>query len=603
MCSSAWSGGDSNETGDRTPHGPPVPDRSQPAGRRGPFLSENRRREPGALVDLLRGPPSLARHRRIRIHLPVVRGPVVRGGRGQHHGASRDQREHERPDCLRRPWRDDGRLLVERPLVHGEPALLGEGDREPPAVHDGADEPDGLARRHGRRRGGDDLDACRLDPRGGHPRIRGHFPGCRPPDAARGLLRGSHRSLRPGDDVRLPVPALGAGGVEPLGPHGGADLLLQRILLPGRRPVPRPGMGPHHRDHWVLRARDVRARRPPTAHPRLDRLRGTVVDLRCEDGALHPRLHGRPVLDPRPVLVEVPRDARQARGEADLTASVNTFWRTFKVAAWLGWEMDSNWTEPWLFMVYSVVKPVAGAFILVLMYTVFAFIGNRPDPAAFSYMYDGNSFFIFVGSVLFGTFQVIQSDREWYQTIRYVYISPISYYVYILGRAASKIAVATFAVAITLLFGVFFLGVEIHLRWEAIPMFLAATALGLSVLLAIGICLGGISFLTAKHTHGLAEGIPGIFYVVCGVLFSLSVLPAWGRAVGRAIPLTYWFDITRRLLTEGSTVNTTLGGYDPLTILLFLVVSVVGFFGLSVLLYHVGEHFARKAGKIDMTTS
>src|SRR5207249_1363580 len=93
-------------------------------GRRGSFLSEDRRREPGALVDLLRGPPSLARHRRIRIHLPVVRGSVVRGGRGQHHGASRDQREHERPDCLRRPWRDDGRLLVERPLVHGEPALL-----------------------------------------------------------------------------------------------------------------------------------------------------------------------------------------------------------------------------------------------------------------------------------------------------------------------------------------------------------------------------------------------------------------------------------------------------------------------------------------------
>jgi len=104
---------------------------------------------------------------------------------------------------------------------------------------------------------------------------------------------------------------------------------------------------------------------------------------------------------------------------------MNTFWRTFKVAAWLGWEMDSNWTEPWLFIVYSVVKPVAGAFILVLMYTVFAFLpGNRQDLSAFSYMYVGNSFFIFVGSVLFGTFQVIQSDREWYQTIRYVYMAP-----------------------------------------------------------------------------------------------------------------------------------------------------------------------------------
>jgi len=282
---------------------------------------------------------------------------------------------------------------------------------------------------------------------------------------------------------------------------------------------------------------------------------------------------------------------------------VNTFWRTFKVAAWLGWEMDSNWTEPWLFMVYSVVKPVAGAFILVLMYTVFAFIGNRPDPAAFSYMYVGNSFFIFVGSVLFGTFQVIQSDREWYQTIRYVYISPISYYVYIVGRAVSKVGVAAFAVAITLAFGVLFLGVQIHLTLDAIPLFAASMLLGLAVLLAIGICLGGISFLTAKHTHGLAEGIPGLFYVFCGVLFPLSILPSWGQAIGKAIPLTYWFDITRRLLAPTLGVDSTLAGYSDLTIMALLVVSSVAFFGLSLLIFKTGEYFARKAGKIDMTTS
>jgi ABC-2 type transport system permease protein len=283
---------------------------------------------------------------------------------------------------------------------------------------------------------------------------------------------------------------------------------------------------------------------------------------------------------------------------------MNTFWRTFKVAAWLGWEMDSNWTEPWLFIVYSVVKPVAGAFILVLMYTVFALLpGNRQDPAAFSYMYVGNSFFIFVGSVLFGTFQVIQSDREWYQTIRYVYMAPISYYVYIVGRAASKVGVAAFAVIITLVFGVMFLNIQIHLTLAAIPLFVVSTALGLAVLLAIGICLGGISFLTAKHTHGLAEGIPGIFYVFCGVLFPLSILPAWGQVIGKGIPLTYWFDITRRLLAPTIGIDTTLAGYDDVTILLLLAVSSVAFFGLSLLIFKTGEYFARKAGKIDMTTS
>jgi len=282
---------------------------------------------------------------------------------------------------------------------------------------------------------------------------------------------------------------------------------------------------------------------------------------------------------------------------------VSTFWSTFKTAAWLGWEMDSNWTEPWLFALYSIVKPVAGAFILVLMYVVFTIINGVQDLSAFSYMYIGNSFFIFVASTMFGTFQVIQSDREWYQTIRYVYISPISYYVYIVGRAASKIAVAAFAVVVTLVFGVAFLNVRIDFALQDVPMFLASFALGLGVLLAIGICLGGISFLTAKHTHGLAEGIPGIFYVFCGVLFPLSVLPDWGEAIGRAIPLTYWFDITRRLLAPDSSIDATLAGYDDGTILLLLLVSSIVFFGLSVLIFKTGEYFARKAGKIDMTTS
>src|SRR3989304_3206183 len=151
---------------------------------------------------------------------------------------------------------------------------------------------------------------------------------------------------------------------------------------------------------------------------------------------------------------------------------MNTYWSTFKTAAWRGGEMDSNWTEPWLFLVYSVIKPVAGAFILVLMYFVFTFVGRVQSPALFDFMYVGNAFFIFVGTTLFGTFQVIQSDREWYQTIRYVYISPISFYVYILGRAASKIAVATFAVVITLIFGVLFLDVQVHLTLDELPLLL-----------------------------------------------------------------------------------------------------------------------------------
>jgi len=253
--------------------------------------------------------------------------------------------------------------------------------------------------------------------------------------------------------------------------------------------------------------------------------------------------------------------------------------------------------------VYSVVKPIAGAFILVLIYTIFAAIGGFSDPAMFSYVYVGNAFFIFVGATLFGTFQVIQSDREWYQTLRYTYIAPISYYTYIVGRAASKVAIAAFAVVITLAFGWAFLGVQFAFSLADLPMFAAGLTLGLLCLIAIGVSLAGVSFLTAKHVHGLAEGIPGLFYVFCGVLFPLSILPGWGEATGKAIPLTYWFDLTRRLLLPPNTIDTGLGDFSDLGILAILLASTLVFAVLSLGVFRLGEYIARRAGKLDMTTS
>ena len=52
------------------------------------------------------------------------------------------------------------------------------------------------------------------------------------------------------------------------------------------------------------------------------------------------------------------------------SANENAFRRTFTSAAWLGWQIESNWTDPFLFLVYSVVKPLASASILVVMYSV-----------------------------------------------------------------------------------------------------------------------------------------------------------------------------------------------------------------------------------------
>src|SRR5439155_2719044 len=47
-------------------------------------------------------------------------------------------------------------------------------------------------------------------------------------------------------------------------------------------------------------------------------------------------------------------------------------WRGFATAVRLGWLMEANWTDPILFFIYSVAKPIASALILIFMLEVIA---------------------------------------------------------------------------------------------------------------------------------------------------------------------------------------------------------------------------------------
>ena len=179
--------------------------------------------------------------------------------------------------------------------------------------------------------------------------------------------------------------------------------------------------------------------------------------------------------------------------------------RTLKYAAWLGWQIESNWTKPWLFVAYSIAKPISATLILVLMYLVI-FSSSLTRPDIFAFMFIGNAFYMYVAQVLFGIVMVIHEDREHYQTLKQIYIAPISFYVYVLGRAVPKIVITTIAILITLAFGVLVLGLDINLAAVNWGLLALAMAVGLMCICMIGIALAGVSFLTAKHGMGINEG-------------------------------------------------------------------------------------------------
>lgn len=277
--------------------------------------------------------------------------------------------------------------------------------------------------------------------------------------------------------------------------------------------------------------------------------------------------------------------------------------RTLRNAAWLGWQMESNWTNPWLFALYSVVKPISATLILVFMYLVI-WGSVLEQPEIFSYMYVGNTFYMYVAQVLFGVVFVIHEDREHYQTLKQVYIAPISFYLYIVGRAFPKIVITTIAAIITLSFGVVFLGLPIDLGAVNWPLLLLAMAIGLFCICMIGIALAGVSMLTAKHSMGINEGIAGMFYLFCGVTFPITFLPTWGQVIGLTIPITYWLEVVRRaVLPADLQWDSGLTVYSTGDIFLMLLVTSLVFLLLSLGIFRYADRLARRKGKLDMSTT
>jgi ABC-2 type transport system permease protein len=278
--------------------------------------------------------------------------------------------------------------------------------------------------------------------------------------------------------------------------------------------------------------------------------------------------------------------------------------RTFRTATWLGWQIEANWTSPLYFAIYSVITPIAATLTLVVMYIII--LGDvREEPALFAHMYIGNAFFVYVGAVMRGLAQVIHNDRERYRTLGQVYMSPVNFYVYVLGRTAAKILIATTSVIVTLVFGALFLGVEMSLGSIEWVMLIPGLLLGLLTVAMMGVALGGVSFLTAHHRAGLNEGVSAILYLFCAVVYPLSVLPGWGRAIGMAIPITYWLELLRRSLVPHLDMASVsgLGEYSGPEILGLLALSTAGFLVLSMVIFHVADVLARRWGRLDMITS
>ena len=284
--------------------------------------------------------------------------------------------------------------------------------------------------------------------------------------------------------------------------------------------------------------------------------------------------------------------------------------RSFVTAVRLGWQMEANWTDPVLFFIYSVAKPLASTLILVVMLNVISG-GSRPDYQAFVVI--GSALWSFVLSGMSGLAWMILDDRERYRMLKYVYVSPSDFLAVIFGRGVARIGVGAMGALITLGVGVVALGVPFDVARIDWPLLVAVMALGVTSILAIGLILAAICMQTRQESWSYPDAAAGALFLISGVVFPLSVLPSPVQAVGLLTPMTWWIEGVRHALFPGgvsaiggpgSLFTQVTGSAVPepgLIVLVLLATGVVATLA-AVAVFRVSERRAKDRGLIDQTT-
>ncbi len=276
--------------------------------------------------------------------------------------------------------------------------------------------------------------------------------------------------------------------------------------------------------------------------------------------------------------------------------------KTFLTAAWLGWQVESNWADPFVFLVYSIISPLSRAAILVVMYLVIR--GNDFTNPEFVNMYLGNALFGLIGNVVNSIAAGIIEEREHYRTLKYLYVAPIKIPVYLVGRGIAAMAVATFSFVAAILFAAVFLKMPLHLGAINWAMLIPGMFFGFISFVSLGIFLAGWALTIKSNPWVLGQSFVSLFFFVSGAVFPLSVIFGTAQWPGYLFPVGFWLVLTRRALVPG--VGHSFAMYqnlsDPQLLLLLIIyslVSVVIAFGI----FRLFDHKAREEGMIDMVSN
>lgn len=284
--------------------------------------------------------------------------------------------------------------------------------------------------------------------------------------------------------------------------------------------------------------------------------------------------------------------------------------RSLRTALLLGWRVESNWTDPTLFVIYTVAKPIASLLLLVVMIDI---IGGAASADARTFVVLGSALWAMLVAGIAGPAWSVLEDRERYRMLKYLYVSPSTFLVLLVGRGGARLAAGAMGTAIALVFAVIVLGLRVDLGAVRWPMLAVSLAMGIVPILAIGILLAAICLQTRQESWSYPDAFAGAMFLVSGVVFPLAVLPDPVELLGLVNPVTWWVAAVRMaIIPDGPssiggpgslwTAVTGSAAPDATTALCALFVTGALVTLAATAIFRSSERRARDQGLLDRTT-
>jgi len=205
--------------------------------------------------------------------------------------------------------------------------------------------------------------------------------------------------------------------------------------------------------------------------------------------------------------------------------------------------------------------------------------------------------FLLIGALIWSylsmIFDVLSETVQWERwegTIEYTFMSPTSRVTHLLGMGVYAVVYGILRTAVVL--GVAMLAFDLDLSqanyWAALVV-LAVCSISL---VGFGVVAAVMPLLSPEKGQQVTYIISALLLLVSGVYYKVSVLPEWMQVVAQFSPVTYGLEGSRAALQDGAGVAQLWDSIWPL-----LVMGVV-FVPLGLFVFHLGERYAKRTGKL-----